>query len=246
MEVKELVKYYKWNSEEKKMVDNIFERLIGISKLRFNDDNKTAFHSKNETKRYPNNNNNRRNESWRKQKVDSSENLFNKSQQHPFSFKKSYENHGAPVIEPLSNQHKLIDKIVELPLKTPIDEQTMSSKDSNSVETKLKKFENKFNSLGNLHVVSLENNSIKKPFSNRVHVRDSNRYNGSRPSWRNQQDVSQNQNSFEIFHSNGINSQRSRGDKNVYLKNQNTGNPKHEFGNHSLFGRSNKDTNDLA
>lgn len=244
MQVKQLVKYYKWNPEEKKMIDNIFERLIGISKLGFNDDNKTAFHSENETKRYPNNN--RRHESWRKQKVDSSENLSSKSQQHPFSFKKSLENHRAPVIEPLTNQHKLIDKSVELPLKTPIDEPTKSLKDSNSVETKLKKFENKFSSLGNLHVVSLENNSIKKPFSSRVHVRDINRYNGSRPSWRNQQNVSQNQNSFEIFHSNGINSQRSREDKNVNLKNHDTGNPKHEFGNHSLFGRSNKDTNDLA
>jgi len=237
MEVKELVNNYKWNSEEKKMIDNIFKRLIRISSLRFNDDNKTDFYSKNETKKYPNNN--RRNESWRKQKVDSSENLSNKSQQHPFSFKKSLENHGASVIEPLTDQHKLIDKSVELPLKIPIDEPTKSLKDSNSIETKLKKFENKFGSLGSLHVVSLENNSIKKPLSSRVHVRDSNRYNGSRPSWRNQQDVSQNQNSFEIFHSTGINSQRSRGDKNVYSKNQDTG-------NHSLFGRSNKDTNDLA
>lgn len=244
MDVKELVNNYNWNSEEKKMIDNIFERLIAISKLRFNDVNKTAFQSKNETKRYPNNN--RRNESWRKQKVDSSENLSNKSQQQPFSFKKSLENRQAPVIEPITYQHKLIDKIVKLPLKTPIDEPTKNSKDSNSIETKLKKFENKFSSLENVHVVSLENNSIKKPFSSRVHVRGSNRYNGSRPSWRNQRDVSQNQNCFEIFHNNGINSQRSQGDKNVYLKNQDTGNPKHEFGNHSVFGRSNKDTNDLA
>lgn len=243
MKVKELVNNYKWNSEEKKMIDNIFDRLIVISKLSFIGNNKTAFHSKNETKRYPNNN--RRNESWRKQKVDSSENLSKKSQQHPFSFKKSLENHGAPVIKPLTNQHKLIDKSVELPLKTPI-EPTKNLKEPDSIETKLKKFENKFSSSGNLHVVSLENNYIKKPVSSREHVRGNNRYNGSRPSWRNQQDVSQNQNSFEIFHSNGINSQRSRGDKNVYLKNQDTGNPKHEFGNHSLFGRSNKDTNDLV
>lgn len=217
MKVKELVNNYKWNSEEKKMIDNIFDQLIVISRLQFNDDNKTALHSKNETIRYPNNN--RRNESWRKQKVDLSENLSSNSQQHPFSFKKSLDNHGAPVIELLTNQHKLIDKSVELPLKTPIDEPTKCLKDSNSIETKLKKFESKFSSLGNLHDVSLENNSIQKPFSSRGHARGSNRYIGSRLSWRNQQDISQN---------------------------QDTRNPKHEFGNHSLFGRSNKDINDLA
>jgi len=219
------------------MVDNTFVQLNKISKLHFydsqyNDDNKTAFHSKNETnskreyhikKPYDN----RKNESWRKQKVDDlSENVSNNSRQHQFASKhikqnKPLEKYSDLNIEPSTSEHKVIYN--NLPVKKSIEPMN-SLNNSDSFETKLKKFENKFGSLGNLHVVSIEKNSINKPFSSRTHGRGTNRYDGYKSSWRNQQD----------------DSQHSQGNKNKYPKNQQDGNPRHKFGNRPLSSGSYK------
>lgn len=229
----------------KKNVDNTFDKLNKISKLHFydnrsNDDIKTVFHNKNEAnsnKRYHNKpyNNYRENQSWRKQKVYLSENGSNSSCQHQLASKhinqnKSSEKHSDLNIEPSTSQHKVIDKNFTLPIKKSI-EPINSLNNSDNIKTKLKKFEKKFSSSSNLHVVTLESNYINKPFSSGTHGRGSNRYGGNKPSWRNQLDVPQNQDSFEIFHNPGINSQHSQGYKNKYSKNQQDGNPKHKFGN---------------
>lgn len=261
IKIKELVNNNNWSLEEKKIIDDTFDRFNKISKLniydsRFNDDNKTAFHNKNNAKMYPNNkpynNNNReKNESWRKQKVDSSsQNESNNIHQRQFASKYvnqkiSLEKHGARVVEPITNQHKEMYNSFELPVKIP-NESMKSLNNSDSIEIKQKKFENKFSSLGNLHVVSLEQNSIKRPFSSRIYDKNGNRYGDSKPNWRNQQNISQNQNSFEIFHNHGINSKRSQGYKNESLKNQEARKPTHASGNHSLSGGSHKDIDDLV
>ncbi|XP_025197118.1 uncharacterized protein LOC112595929 [Melanaphis sacchari] len=253
--VKELVNNHKWSLEEKKTIHNTFDRFIQISKLHFydshfNDDNKTSFHNKNEAKKYPYNKsyNNNKSEFRQKLKVDFSENKSNSSHQHQFASKdinknKYLKKHSALVTEPLTNQHKLIDNNFKLSVKTSIDSMK-SLNNSDNIKTKLKKFENKFSSSDNLHVVSLENNPFKTPFKNQIHNRGNNRYKESKSSWRTKQDASHDQNSFEIFH--GINSQRSRGYKNVHLENQKAGNPRNELDNHSLSGGSYKDIDDLV
>lgn len=250
LRVKEIINKNKWNADEKIMVDNTFDRLNKISKLHFydsqyNNDNKTDFHNKNETnskKEYYNRkpyNNNRNTESWRKQKVDDlSENVSNNSRQHQFALNhinqnKHLEKYSDLTTEPSTSEHKVIYN--NLPVKKSIEPMN-----SDSMETKLKKFENKFSSLGNLHVVSIEKNSINKPFSSRTHGRGTNRYGGYKPSWRNQQDDSQNQDSYEIFHSHGIDSQHSQEYKNEYPKNQQDRNPRHKFGNRPLSSGSYK------
>lgn len=228
-----------------------------ISKLhfydnRFNEDNKTTFRSNNKAnsnREYYNNKlyNNRKNESWRKQKVDDlSENVSNNSRQHQFDSKpinqnKSLEKYSDLNKEPSPSQHNVIDN--NLPVRKSIEPMN-SLNNTDSIEAKLKKFENKFGSSGNLHVVSLENNSVNKPFSSRTHGRGTNRYGGNKPSWRNKQDDSQNQDSFEIFHSHGINSQHSQRYKKEYPKNQQHGNPRHKFGNRPLSSGSHKKDND--
>ncbi|XP_022179430.1 uncharacterized protein LOC111040046 isoform X1 [Myzus persicae] len=240
-EVKELVNKKNtldWTLEEKKMIDNTLDQLNKISKLHFydnqyNDNIKSTFHTKNEAnsnRGYHNNKpyNNRKNESWRKQKVDLSGNESKSSRQHHFASKhinqdKFLEKHMDINIKPSTSQHKVIENNIKLPVKTPI-EPINSLNNSDSIETKLKKFDNKFSSLGDLHVVSLENNSINKPISSRTHGRGSNRYGGYKPSWRNQPDDSQHQDNFEIFHNRGINSQQSQRYKNEYPKNQHHGN----------------------
>uniref|UniRef100_A0A2S2PAG1 Uncharacterized protein n=1 Tax=Schizaphis graminum TaxID=13262 RepID=A0A2S2PAG1_SCHGA len=60
IKIKELVNNNKWSSEERKIIDNTYDRFNKISKLNFYDncDNK------------PYNNNRGKNESWRKQKID--------------------------------------------------------------------------------------------------------------------------------------------------------------------------------
>ncbi|CAI6350792.1 unnamed protein product [Macrosiphum euphorbiae] len=250
LRVKEIINKNKWNADEKIMVDNTFDRLNKISKLHFydsqyNNDNKTDFHNINETnskKEYYNRkpyNNNRNTESWRKQKVDDlSENVSNNSRQHQFALNhinqnKHLEKYSDLTTEPSTSEHKVIYN--NLPVKKSIEPMN-----SDSMETKLKKFENKFSSLGNLHVVSIEKNSINKPFSSRTHGRGTNRYGGYKPSWRNQQDDSQNQDSYEIFHSHGIDSQHSQEYKNEYPKNQQDRNPRHKFGNRPLSSGSYK------
>jgi hypothetical protein len=254
IKLNELVNNNKWSLEEQKMINNTFDRFNKISKFNlhdgcFNDDNKTTFHSKNDTKMYLNNKG--KNESWRKQKVDlSSQNEFNNIHQRQFASKyvnqkNSLEKHGARVVEPLTNQHKEMYNSFELPVKIP-NESMKSLNNLDSIETKQKKFENKFSSLGNLHVVSLEQNSIKRPFSSKIYDKSGNRYGDSKPNWRNQQNVSQNQNSFEIFHRHGINSKYSQGYKNESLKNQEARKSTHASGNHSLSGGSRKDIDDLV
>ncbi|XP_026822086.1 uncharacterized protein LOC113560423 [Rhopalosiphum maidis] len=249
IKIKELVNNNKWSLEEKKIIDETFDQFNEISKLNFNDDNKTTFYRKNDTKMYPNNKG--KNESWRKQKVDlSSQNEFNNIHQRQFASKyvnqkKSFEKHGARVIEPLTNQHKEMYNSFELPVKIP-NESMKILNNSDSIETKQKKFENKFSSLGNLHVVSLEQNSIKRPFSSRIYDKSGKKYGGFKSSWRNQQNVSQNQNNFEIFHNHEINSKRFQEYKNEYLNNQEARKPTHESGNHSLSGGSCKDIGDLV
>jgi len=234
------------------MVDNTFDQLNKISKLRFygskyNDDNKTAFYNKNETnstREYHNTKpyNNRKNESWRKQKVDdSSENVSNNSHQHQFASKrinqnKPLEKYSDLNIESSTSEQKVIYN--NLPVKKSIE--PMNSLNSDSIETKQKKFENKFSSLDNLHVVSIEKKPSNKPFSSRTHGRGTNRYGGHKPSWRKKQGDSQNQDSYEIFHSHDIDSQHSQGYKNEYPKNQQDGNPRHKFGNRPLSSGSYK------
>lgn len=230
VKVKELINN-KWTSEEKEMIDNTFNRLNKISNLRFynneyNNNNKIAFHCKNEGNlniRHPNNktfNNRGENESWRKQKVDLSQNASINSNKHQFASKyinqnKSLKKHGDLDIELSTSQHKVIDDSFKLPVQKSIE--PMNSSDS--IEAKLKKFESKFNSSADLHIMSLEKNSKNKP------------------TWRNQQNASQNRDSFEIFHNHDTDSQRSQAYKNT--KNQ-IGNPKHIFGDHPLSGRSYK------
>ncbi|XP_060836483.1 uncharacterized protein LOC132919152 [Rhopalosiphum padi] len=229
IKLNELVNNNKWSLEERKMIDNTFDRFNKISKFNlydgcFNDDNKTTFHSKNDTKICLNIKG--KNESWRKQKVDlSSQNEFNNIHQRQFASKyvnqkNSLEKHGARGVEPLTNQHKEMYNSFELPIK--IHNET------------------------NLHVVSLEQNSIKRPFSSRIYDKSGNRYGDSKSSWRNQQNVSQNQNNFETFHNHGINSKRSQGYENESLKNQEARKPTHASGNHSLSGGSCKDIDDLV
>lgn len=228
------------------MVDNTFNQLNKISKLnlydnQYNDDNKTAHHGKNEanSKRgYHNNkpfNNDRKNESWRKQKVDDlSENVSNNRRQCQFASNhinqnKCLEKYCDLNIKPSTSEHKVIKS--NLPIKKPVE--PMNNLDNpDNIESKLKKFENKFSSSDNLHVVALERNNINKPFSSRTRGRGSNRYDGYKPNWRNQQDDSQNQDIYDIFHSPGINSQHSQKYKNKHLKKQQDRNPRHKSGNH--------------
>lgn len=227
------------------MVDNTFDQLNKISKLnlydnQYNDDNKTAFHGKNEANSkgvYHLNkpfNNDGKNKSWRKQKVDDlSENVFNNRRQHQFASNhinqnKSLQKYCDLNIKPLTSEHKVIKN--NLPIKKLVE--PMNSLDNpDSIESKFKKFENKFSSSDNLHVVALEKNNINKPFSSRTRGRGSNRYNGYKRSLRNQQDNSQNQDIYEIFHSPDINSQHSQEYKNKHPKKQDR-NPRHKSGNH--------------
>jgi len=238
------------------MIDNTFEKLNKISKLHFydnqlNDDNKTTFHNKNKAnsnKIYHNKPyNNREKESWRKQKVDLSENGSNNSRQHQFTSKhinqnKSSEKPSDLNIKPSKSQHKVTDYNFKLPIKKSI-EPINSLNNSDNIKTKLNKFEKKFSSSSNLHVVSLENNSINKPFSSGTRGRDHKIYGGNNSCWRTHQDDPQNQDSFEIFHNNGINSQHSQGYKNTYPKNQQDEKLKHKFGNRPHLSNSpcNKD-----
>jgi len=238
--VKELIKNNKWSIEEKKIIDNTFDRFNKISRLQFydnrcnRDNNKISFHNKNESnsnERYPKNKpyNNTQNKSWRKQKNQLSENGPNNSHKNQSASKyidhnKSFEKQGALDDQKTpKHQHKAIDSNFKLPIKNSI-EPTNSLNDSNNIETKLKKFENKFNSLKNVHVVSLENSSINKSFSRPLGR--GNRYGGYKLSWRHPQDDTQNQDNFEIFHNHSINSQQSERYKNVYPKNQQVRNPK--------------------
>jgi len=219
------------------MIDDTFDKLNKISKLhfvdnQFNDNIKTAFHNKkeaNSNERYHNKPyKNRENESWRKQKVDLSDNGSNNNHQHQYASKhinqnKSSEKHTDLNIEPSTSKNKVIDYNFKLPVQNSTEPMNHLNSLSNSdnINTKLKKFENKFSSLGNLHVVSLDNNSIRKPFSSGTRGRGSNRYGCTKPpSWRNQLDGPQNQDSFEIFHNHGIKSQQSQEFKKKYLKNQ--------------------------
>lgn len=224
------------------MIDNTFDKLNKISKLhfydnRFNNDIKTVFHNKNESnlnKRYQNKPyNNRENQSWRKQKADLSENGSNNSCQHQLAPKhinqyKSSEKHSDLNIEPSTSQHKVIDKKFTLPIQKSI-KPINSLNNSDNIKTKLKKFENKFSSSSNLHVVTLESNSINKPFSSGTDGRGSNRYGDNKPSWRNK--------SLQHFAAPQI-QDIEVGYKNKYPKNQQDGNPKHKFGNSHLSSRS--------
>lgn len=227
----------KWSIEEKKIIENTFKRFNKISKLNiydnsFNHDNKTDFHKRNEAnsnKRYPYNN--IKNQSWRKQKVDSSDNRTNNSQKYQsaskyFNHNKSVENHRHLDINLSTNQHKVIDDNFQLPIKKcddPINEVNLN--DSNIIQSKLKKFENKFSSSRDLNIILSENKSINTPSSSRMRGRGICRYNGNKPSWRNQQDDYQNQDN-PIFN----NLQRSQGYNNAHFpKNQRGGNPRYRF-----------------
>lgn len=234
---------HKWSIEEKKVIDNTFDRFDKISKLyidehQFINDNDDNIRVEANSNRYSYNElyNKKKNESWRKLKVELSENGSIKNQQHQSASKCIYqrnylEKQSIPGIEPPTSQHKVIVNNFKLPINNFIKSVKML-KHSNGVESKLTTFENRFNSSRNVHI-SLEKNSTNNLFGSRMCNGHNYKTSGNKPSWRHKQDDIQIQdNTFEIFNKGGIqwHPQHSRGYNNTdYLKNQQDGNPKRVY-----------------
>lgn len=162
--LKNIKSSHEWSCQEKEIIDDTVERFNKMSKIKMYDNqyfnnikmdaHRQHFDSNSNKKPY----NGKHNE-WQKksnyQQPCSSTSIDrnNIHEKYSTSNNKSYHklktNHDP--IKPLKNS------------SNEISESMLSLNDSNTIDSKLKKFERKHNSLDNIHVVSIESNPARTP-----------------------------------------------------------------------------------
>lgn len=184
--VKYLMNTLQWNTEEKKVVDNTFERFckmltVRIYENRYPVDNKSKIpprnYNNNTTGRYPNKQprTNNAHNNWRKQQSNSSEitsstnkndpqQCVTKNTAHNNGYKKpndsSIELNMHQIDKPIDNfetDKRLNNEKSQNQLPETVD--NLNTSNSSSYAKKLNKFENEYSSLGNIHIVSSENDT---------------------------------------------------------------------------------------
>lgn len=198
---------HEWSPQEKDIVDDTVVRFNKMSKLKiyenqYINDINTSTHKQNF---YSNTNNyysNKKpyNEHNKWQKKSNQKPCTSTSINQNYDHEKYSTSNKEPSYHKLKTKHDLIK-----PLKNSsneISESMLSLNDSNSIDSKFKKFERKHNSLDDIHVVSMERNSAFLPSHIKTHSRGNSQNRQNR--FQNQGKLLRNRENYNNFkHSHG-------------------------------------------